>query len=129
MRPVVVFPDAAATAITHLNAVLTPSVFQTIPATRPATFVTVVRTGGAELNVVVDDALLAVDCWASTHEAAHDLAQLARAHLLSLRGDTVNGVLVYRVNDAGGPQLFPDPVSDQPRYRATVAMAVRGTSL
>lgn len=129
MRPVVVFPDATAVVVSHLKSVLSVPVRSKVPTSRPASFVTVQRSGGAQVNVVTDDATLTVDAWASTDEAAHDLAQLARGHILSLVGSTVDGVPVYRVQIGAAPQYFPDPESQSPRYRMTVTVAVRGEEL
>jgi hypothetical protein len=128
MRPVVVFPDAAAVVTTYLTDALTVHVGTLIPKPRPTSFVYVRRVGGTARDVVIDDATLAVECWAATQAAAHDLAQTARAELHALAGDVVDGVTVFRVIDIAGPADLPDPVSDQARYTFTVAVAVRGAT-
>jgi hypothetical protein len=123
----IVFPDSTLVAVTHLRTELAPTpVHASIPMTRPAAFVHVRRLGGVRRNLVVDEALLAVEAWAGTAEAAHDLAQAARAHLHAMVGVTVGSVPVYRVDEAAGPQYLPDPASLQDRYTFTVTVAVRG---
>lgn len=125
---VIVFPDAAAIVIGHLAGELDPPVLPRIPNPRPDTFVTVQRVGGPRRNLVTDAATLAIEAWAPTEEAAHDLAQLARGHVAAMVGDLFAGVPVYRVDEFSGPQLLPDPTSDQPRYTFTVAVATRGAA-
>src|SRR5690606_15009119 len=94
-----------------------------VPDPRPDSFVTVRRTGGVRQSMVSDAAQLTVECWASSDEAAHDLAQTCRAILLALSGSTVDDVPVYRVSEVGGPALLPDPLSGQPRCTFTVLLA------
>ena len=125
----VVFPDAVAVVTTYLASVLTEHVGTEVPGSRSAAFVVVDRVGGARRNLVVDDASVVVECWAESDADAHDLAQLARAHVLSLPGQVVGGVPVYDVNEFGGPVNNPDPLSAHPRYVFTVQVAVRGTAI
>ncbi len=134
MAPVVLFPDATAVVIDHLRSELAGRsvsvdlVSDRVPRDRPGRFVQVQRVGGPRLNLVADDALLAVECWAPRPQDAHDLAQWCRALILAMAGTAVDGQAVYRVAEAGGPQDFPDPLSDQPRYTFTVQVALRGST-
>ncbi len=127
MQPVIVFPDTAAAVIAHLNAVLAANFYGAVPTPRPDTFGTVQRLGGPRRSRFVDEAQLGVECWAPTAGAAHDLAQLARAHINSLPGSTVAGVRFYRVTEAAGPADLPDPLSGQPRFVFTVLVAARAS--
>lgn len=127
MTTPVTFPDAAACAVTILNAALTPTVYTRVPNPRPATFVRLSRDGGIRRSVVVDQATLVVECWAASEEAAQDLAQLARAALHAAEATTVGSYgTVYRVDEVAGLSFAPDPESDQPCYRFTVSLALRG---
>ena len=121
MIEVIVFPDAVQLVCDHLRTQLAPTpVVSRVPTTRPASFVKVERVGGVRRNLVTDEPTLTVEAWAATEQAAQDLCQLARAHIYAMPGDGQ----VYRVTEIGGPVLLPDPLSDQPRYTFTVALAV-----
>lgn len=125
----VTFPDSVALIIDYLNAGITPPVHHKIPNPRPATFVTVQRTGGPKRNLVTDEPQVTVEAWAATDVAAHDLAQTVRA-LLNDLGDNVrslDGVPVYRCEEISGPVDLPDPLSDQPRFSQSFSIALRGS--
>lgn len=106
---------------------VTPQVGSLVPTHRPTSFVTVTRTGGPLRDHVVDDAQVTVDSWAATDAAAHDLAQWCRGLMFAARGRLLGGHQVYRVEELAGPALLPDPLSDQPRYRASYQLSVRCT--
>jgi hypothetical protein len=127
MSEVITFPDTASLVITHLNANLTPSVHGRIPNPRPATFVTVIRTGGPKRNIVTDQAQITVESWAASDVAAMALAQQARGLLNALSGQSISGVPVYRVDELSGPADLPDPLSDQSRCSQSFTVALRGT--
>lgn len=129
MSAVSVFPDAELLISGHLDEVLDATVGTKVPNPRPSPLVVVRRVGGPRLNPVADDALLTIESWAADPSDAHDLAQLARAHVHALRGQVVAGAAVYRTADAAGPQSLPDPLSDEPRYSFTVSVALRGAAL
>lgn len=125
----VVYPDAVAVAISWLADQLGAIVFPRVPNPRLEQMVIVRRTGGARLNLVADNPTLTVEAWADSDEDAHDLAQEARAYLLAMRGEIIEGVTVYRTVDVGGPGLLPDPLSAQSRYTFSVSAAMRGSAL
>lgn len=129
MRDVVLFPDVTEAVCSFLNDTLGVTTGATVPDPRPAEFYRVRRIGGASREVVVDDALVVLEAWAPTEQEADDLAQLARAHLLSICSDHVGSTLLYRVTDASAPAFLPDPVSGVPRSTATYQVAARGVSL
>lgn len=122
------YQDAAALVIEHLSDMLTVPVVGKVPTTRPDEWVLVRLVGGARLNKVADEPRLAIEAWSTTDEDAHDLAQECRGLVWQLRGTTLDGVAVYRIQEASGPQNFPDPVSDQPRFTFSVQIALRGTA-
>lgn len=127
MSDVITFPDTVALLIGHLDANLTEPVRHRIPNPRPATFVTLRRTGGPKRNLVTDQAQVTAESWADTDQAAHDLAQEVRALLNALPGTVVDGVAVYRCDELSGPADLPDPLSDQARYSQSFSVALRGT--
>lgn len=138
MAEVIVFPDAVAavaellrTAIpgTHTAAVI-PKDRKTPENLGGRTeFVTLTRTGGVSSDKVVDNTQITVDSYAGTGAAAHDLAQLVRAHLHAAEGTTVSGTQIYGVSEFGGPSWIPDSLSGHPRYRQTFQVGVRGTAI
>jgi hypothetical protein len=93
------------------------------PDHRPATFVRIGLTGGAQHNIVVDAPRILFEAWAPTKAQAHDLAQLARSlvrHLPDQRG------AVQRVEEMGGPTDLPDPLSKAERFTFVLVVHTRG---
>lgn len=125
---VVLFPDATDVVCRLLDPVLPVPVRSKVPNPRPDSFVTIRRTGGPRKDLVTDNAQITVEAWAETEEEAHDLAQVARAHIGAASGSVVAGVAIYRVTEQAGPGILPDPVSDQPRYSQTFNIALRGVT-
>lgn len=131
----IVFPDAATITIDHLVEVLPfdgytdATVHGEIPNPRPDEFIVVERIGGPRQTLVSDAAHLAVDCWSTDDVAAHDIAQIVRARILSMRGEVIGGYAVGRIDEMSGPYRNPDPDSAQPRYSFQVTVPVRGESL
>lgn len=129
MTEPIVFPDATAAVCTWLDSQLLEPVGSKVPNPRPTRFVTVARTGGPKRNLVTDEAQITVESWGATDEQAHDTAQAARAYLNAMIGQIVNGSPVYRVDELSGPANLPDPLSEQPRYSQSFAVAIRGEVL
>lgn len=131
---VVIFPDTVAAVIRHLTDGLaargqTVPVRDRVPNPRPVPLVMVRRLGGPRRDVVTDGPQITVECWAADNAAAHDLAQLCRGLVNDMPDhQTGNGVVVYRVDEMGGPAALPDPLTDHPRYVFTTTLAVRGRS-
>lgn len=60
-----------------------------------------------------------IDCYGENRETAHDLAQLAEAILLQVRGGKAysgNGLTITDVREEMGPIRVPDKESDVMRY-------------
>lgn len=103
----------------------TLSTVNRIPNPRPAEFVRVLGVGGVTRDRVTDVPTLAVEAWASTRSRAAELAQQVRAIMHSLEGASTAGYAVLEVTEFAGPADLPDPLSDQHRYTATYAVAIR----
>lgn len=99
----------------------------TIPTDRPARFVRTIRTGGYLANGVTDVARLTFECWAQKKVDAQADAQQVRAAVLALRGVTLSGIKVHRVEEISAPMDSPDPDSSTPRYVLTHEVYLRGT--
>lgn len=133
-RPPVAFADSVALTIRHLLDQLPDygwdvPVRKNVPNPRPASFVRVIRSGGVSRDVVVDEAMLIIECWASTDEDAADLATVVRALLNAMHGTVVDDVQCYRVREVSGPADLPDGLSDQVRLTWMVTVETRGTEL
>jgi len=128
---VIAFPDAEALAIAWLTGKLGAGVTiaTKVPATRPAKFVKVTRTGGVQRDLISDDAQLTFECWAASEIDASAICRLVRAHLKAVEGETVGGVFARKVTEIGGPANFPDPESASPRYQYTASVACRGVAI
>lgn len=135
MAELLVSPDAVALAIAHVKATLPTipnqavvPVHRAVPDPRPADFVTIRLAGGegrAGALPVIDVVQLNFEAWGGTVTAAHDLAQNARAAILSAKGAALGGVQVYNVEDFGPPVELPDPLSGRPRFTFSVQLSVR----
>lgn len=125
----IVFPDAEALAVAYLNPKVGVRVATKVPNPRPSSFIRVLRVGGTRQSLIVDSPMLVFECWAPDAIAASALANEARAHVFAMSQTLVDGSWVYRVADIAGPQSFPDPLTDTPRYQFTVQIHTRGVPL
>lgn len=131
--PYVLHDDATAVVIVVLEERLSGSGFadvpvrSLVPSPRPEMFVRVRRVGGVAEGLVLDGALVAVECYATGEDDAQDLAQVCRAILLA-SGGVHDAHQVVAVREASGPVPLPDPDSSQPRYTFTHQVWTRGTS-
>jgi hypothetical protein len=132
---VALFPDAPMELADTVQAKLlsgfgvTTEVLNRTPAPRPAMFVKFLGVGGVQRDRVTDVPTLAVEAWASMRVDAHLLAQQVRAIMHSLEGQTFAGYSVQEVVEFAGPADLPDPLSDQYRYSATYAVAIRSDTV
>jgi len=130
----IVFGDIEQLVIDHLDTELPAAGYAAIPvSTRVprsgATFIRVMRSGGAARDLVTDQPTVIVEAWAPTETAAHTLAQTARSilHACQTSGD-IAGTACYSVGEFAGPSNLPDPSSKRIRYTATYSIAVRGAA-
>lgn len=121
------FANAQALINQYLKAETGIHCYTVIPKTRPARFIRTIRTGGYLANGVTDVARITVECWNNTKAGAQADAQQARAALLALRGTSLEGVKVHRVEEIAAPADSPDPDSSTPRYVLTHEVHLRGT--
>lgn len=134
MTEVVVFPDASAVVIASVKKALSDraiaaTVGTRIPTPLPlGTFVRIFRTGGLDLTRVIDQAQLTVEVYADDTATAHDVAQLVRGLIHSYSGTVQQGVTIYAVREFSGPQDFPDPLTNSPRYSFTIQVSTRGVA-
>ena len=87
----------------------------TVPATRPASFVTAEPYSGA-VESMVPSTSFAIQFWGSTDAECEDAALACRGAMLE--GAKPDGI--YNVAVIGGPYPFPDPDSRQCRWQLAV---------
>lgn len=134
-QPVVVFPDAELTAVTVLRSALDAGTHvgtewpDGLLEKLTAGVVSVSRGGGATVQrFVTEDVTLDIDVLAADKGQAHDLAQLARAHLRAAEGTTVDGAQIYTVSDISLIWLPDQPDAETepiPRYVLVMQMRLR----
>jgi hypothetical protein len=129
IRPVYLFPDVERVLVQGLTGKVAATVRADVPNPRVLPFVLVRRTGGVAVSEVIDNALVTVEAWAVKRTDAAALAQATRTQIHALQGVTVDGTLVGRVRDVGGPGRLPDPDTDDERYTFLISVALRGTPL
>lgn len=134
MAELIIFPDAETQWSQYFREALAERdpeveyVGSIIPSERPGKFVRVLRTGGTRRDLVTEVVTLTVEAWAQKSVPAERLAQLVRA-LIHACDQLPDGAQVYTVDEYGSPANLPDPLSDQARYTASYAVAVRGRAL
>lgn len=129
----ILFPDVTAAVCSLLaDATAVPTGYRrpTTTSTPPGgPSIVVRRQGGTVADKVIDRATIVVEAWHTTYEDADDLAQLARAHLLAINNDQIDGTLIYGCVELGAPGWDPDPLSGSPRFTGTWTLNVRGSAL
>lgn len=135
MTDVIVFPDAVALVIAHLKTQFATRSVTAEFGTRLPTpldghlpFVRVFRTGGLAEQRVIDKAQLTIEAYAEDTATAHDVAQLVRGLMHAMVGMALTGTAVTGVTEFSGPQDFPDPLTNKPRYSFTVQVGMKGST-
>lgn len=128
MTEPVKFGPITAAIIHHLETSVGVPCSLSVPATRPAAWVRVLRTGGPQVDLITEDAQITLEAWADTPVAAEDLAYDVRHALQRMRRSNLDGIAVYRVAELAGPAYLPDPESHQPRWTFTVSVRARGVA-
>ena len=114
------FPDAETLAVQLVRAAVHPvRVVTRVPASRPAEFVRVWRTGGAAANRVLDQPLITAQAWGANAD------ELARACREAFLHNYTLLPLVRGVEEVTGPYQDPDPATNTDRVTFTVQLQVR----
>lgn len=124
MAQAVTFPDIEATLVAHLSTALGVPVTTRVPEPRPAQFVRLLRVGGPRRDLVTDGPMVVFECWAQRPHEAASLGETTRAHVSAMDGTDVGGVWVRQVQEVGGLQNYPDPLTGDPRYQFTAMVDV-----
>lgn len=117
------FVDAEALAVGFLKPVVFPTKVGTlVPNPRPTAFVRAYRSGGGATNRVLETANITVEGQAPTTTEAFELTAKCREAFFNLY---TRMPLVRGVDEAGGLYFAPDPTTNIPRYRFTMALRLR----
>jgi hypothetical protein len=90
------------------------------PATMPATFLKIIRTGGTRETLISDRAQITLEAYAVKETEAINLLSTARAWLNAADG------MIFGVTELGGPVNLPDPTTSNIRYTMTLWVRIRG---
>ena len=88
-------------------------------------FVTLERIPGGARGKVTDDARVDIESRAATREEAHDAIQIVLGLMEVMYQYEHIGMIIYRVDIETSPGWLPDPVTNQPRWIATVLIRNR----
>lgn len=124
----IVFPDDEQLLADYLNGLLDPPVGTAVPNPRPPTFYRIMRIGGPRATLITDSAQILVESWADRESTAKTMAQLVRAHINALPGQSLDGHVVYKVAELAGPGNLPDLESGQCRYVQSFQIDIRGAA-
>lgn len=94
--------------------------YANVPSSRPASFVTVERTGGSHDSVVIDRPTVAIQAWADKRLSASELAYSVRDALSEMVSET--NICKVSINSIYN---FPDPVSGVSRYQMIIDFIVQ----
>lgn len=87
--------------------------------------VRVQAAGGSRSDHVLDAALVVIQTYDPDSVQAAEDCGVAFQHLLSIRTDAEHGRYVRHVEGLGLPGDIGDPLTDEPRYQATVQLHLR----
>ena len=119
MPETVVGPDVELQLIDHLESLVSEPVTSGSPKDRHGVRITAVP-GGGFVDVSNYQALVSMEAWAETRVAAGELARLVCGHLEAATGFYAR---------CSSPGYLPDPLTNTPRYVATVQVWTRGIPL
>lgn len=137
MVEVLVAPDSETLVVRYLTAELaarspwtTTKAYTKVPATRPVSFVRVVRTGGTRTRFI-DTPTLTLESWSTNAITASNLAQTVRGLMFAIDRVTYSGSTYqfYDPQEFSGPANLPDPDSVMERYTETFSVGVRATAV
>lgn len=98
-----------------------------IPDPKPELFVRVLRTGGAERDLVTDTPILTLEVFALRETQAFEASADIVARLqLAVRHGRLGNEVAYKLSVSGLPQNYPLPsVPSHKRYVTTIAPELR----
>lgn len=130
VTPPVIFPDIEAITLTYLRGVIATGVGgwgTELPGDLDSRlpFVMVSRVASGPQDDIFDLARIDIDVRSTNRETAHDLIQTVLGYLRVMHRYPHTGAIVYGVEVESAPGWNPDPITDQPRWIATVVIRNR----
>lgn len=107
--------DVEAALISFLQTETGVATFADVPNPRPAEFLTVERTGGPRTDLVVDNPMIAVQCWSTSRARASQLARVVDSALMVFAYEPH----IHKV-ERTSLYNFPDERGNQARYQLVV---------
>lgn len=90
-------------------------------------YIKVRRVGGVQTTRISEAASFAIECYGGSDTEASNIAQSVRHDVKAMQGTQLGDVLVYKVEELGGPSELPDPLAPNlTRYSFIVAVTLRG---
>jgi hypothetical protein len=127
MSDAVSFPDSIQAIVDYLT-----DLHQTLPVgiRNPDdgdTYIKVRRIGGVQTTRISEAGTFAIECYGPDDTSAFRLVGNVRRDVKAMQGTLVGDVLVYKVEEVGGPGDLPDPLAPTlTRYSFIVAVTLRG---
>lgn len=113
--------DSVEALIGWLPGKLGVPVYAEVPKSRPDSFITIERTGGAT-EIGADRPALAVQTWGATNALAAELAYQVRDELVLRCAHEIAQICSCTVE---GLYNYPDPDTSQSRYQLSVYLVCR----
>lgn len=120
--------DAEALLVEYLTAKMPTYEVSTRVRSRSGV-ITVEQVGSTRRSPVHDYPMMTIQTWHDSEITASEMCRTAFAHIWAMPADLVYGHIVRDVGSVGGPQSFPDPEADCPRWQATVELNLRPVAL
>ena len=112
-----VLPNLEAALVKYLRDEIGVQVGTRVPATRPASFIRLTRTGGAPLDRAQSRPTVLIECWGSDETAAWSLASKAWPLLAGHRDGIRMGAVEVTTASLTDPVNYPDSATGTPRYQ------------
>lgn len=125
----ILFPQALKHVVAILAAQAAVPVVGGSPEDGTTTYVRVRRTGGVQINKVMETAQFTVDAYAPADDLVEDLAQSIRSYCKNLPGTHLPGFTCTKYTEYAGPREAWDPETPTlARWRFTFAIHLKGTT-
>lgn len=127
----ILFPRALTHVAVVLGSQLAPTpVVGGSPDEGTTTYVVVKRTGGVQINKVLETAQFTIDVYAPDDDLVEFLATSVRAYCSGLAGTHFPGFDCKKYTEYAGPRQAPDlEAPTLSRWRFTFALHLKGTTL
>jgi hypothetical protein len=127
MSSAALFPDSIQAIVDYLTPLHDPLPVGIRNPEEGDSYIKVRRVGGVQTTRVSEAGSFAIECYGTDDTSAFTLALAVRRDVKAMQGTTLGDVLVYKVEEIGGPGELPDPSAPNlTRYSFIVAVTLRG---